>query len=153
MRVFLSERGASDAERRSVEQAAAREALVLSRFRHPGAVQLKSYLPSGHPAGPTILFDYHPETLRLDDFLVQHGKQLDLRGRLALVRQLAETVRSAHSRRFHHRTLSAHAVHIIPRDRGPRGRELSEEQRWLSPWPQIADWQIATGQSASRGRH
>ncbi|MFJ9943714.1 BREX system serine/threonine kinase PglW [Streptomyces erythrochromogenes] len=152
VRVFLSERGASDAERRSVEQAAAREALVLSRFRHPGAVQLKSYLPSGHSAGPTILFDYHPETLRLDDFLVQHGKQLDLRSRLALVRQLAETVRSAHSRRVHHRTLSAHAVHIIPRDRGPRGRELSEEQRWLSPWPQIADWQIATGQSASRGR-
>jgi len=152
VRVFLSERGASDVERRSVERAAAREALVLSRFRHPGAVRLKSYLPSGHPAGPTILFDYHPETLRLDDFLVQHGERLDLRGRLALVRQLAETVRSAHSRRVHHRTLSAHAVHIIPRDRGPRGRELGEEERWLSPWPQIADWQIATGHNASSGR-
>lgn len=152
VRVFLSERGASDAERRSVERAAAREALVLSRFRHPGAVQLKSYLPSGHPAGPAILFDYHPETLRLDDFLVQHGEQLDLRGRLALVRQLAETVRSAHSRRVHHRTLSAHSVHVIPRDRGPRKRNLGEEQRWLHPWSQIADWQIATGQSSSGGR-
>ncbi|WP_058042192.1 BREX system serine/threonine kinase PglW [Streptomyces roseifaciens] len=152
VRVFLSERGASDDERRSVERAAAREAAVLSRFRHPGAVQLKNYLPSGHPAGPAILFDYHPETLRLDDYLVQHGDGLDLKARLALVRQLAETVRSAHSRRVHHRTLSAHAVHVIPRDRGPRGRELSEEQRWLRPWPQIADWQIATGESASRGR-
>jgi serine/threonine protein kinase len=152
VRVFLSERGASDDERRSVERAAAREALVLSRFRHTGAVQLKSYLPSGHPAGPAILFDYHPETLRLDDYLVQHGERLDLRGRLALVRQLAETVRSAHSRRIHHRTLSAHSVHVIPRDRGPRGRELGEEQRWLRPWPQIADWQIASGHSMSRGR-
>lgn len=152
VRVFLSERGASDDERRSVERAAAREALVLSRFRHPGAVQLKTYLPSGHPAGPAILFDYHPETLRLDDYLVQHGETLDLKSRLALVRQLAETVRSAHSRRVHHRTLSAHAVHVIPRDRGPRGRELSEEQRWLRPWPQIADWQIATGSSTSHGR-
>ncbi|MEU5210131.1 BREX system serine/threonine kinase PglW [Streptomyces sp. NPDC020742] len=152
VRVFLSERGASDDERRSVERAAAREASVLSRFRHPGAVQLKNYLPSGHPAGPTILFDYHPETLRLDDYLVQHGERLDLKGRLALVRQLAETVRSAHSRRVHHRTLSAHAVHVIPRDRGPRERELGEEKRWLRPWPQIADWQIATGQSASGGR-
>ncbi|WP_433453692.1 BREX system serine/threonine kinase PglW [Streptomyces sp. CA-142005] len=152
VRVFLSERGASDDERRSVERAAAREASVLSRFRHPGAVQLKNYLPSGHPAGPAILFDYHPETLRLDDYLVQHGEGLDLQGRLALVRQLAETVRSAHSRRVHHRTLSAHAVHVIPRDRGPRGRELGEEQRWLRPWTQIADWQIATGQSSSRGR-
>ncbi|MFJ8151130.1 BREX system serine/threonine kinase PglW [Streptomyces sp. NPDC094468] len=152
VRVFLSERGASDDERRSVERAAAREASVLSRFRHPGAVQLKNYLPSGHPAGPAILFDYHPETLRLDDYLVQHGEGLDLQGRLALVRQLAETVRSAHSRRVHHRTLSAHAVHVIPRDRGPIGRELGEEQRWLRPWTQIADWQIATGQSSSRGR-
>ncbi|MFJ7342450.1 BREX system serine/threonine kinase PglW [Streptomyces sp. NPDC101110] len=152
VRVFLSERGASDDERRSVERAAAREAMVLSRFRHPGAVQLKTYLPSGHPAGPAILFDYHPETLRLDDYLVEHGQQLELEGRLALVRQLAETVRSAHSRRVHHRTLSAHAVHVVPRDRGPRGRELGEEQRWLRPWLQIADWQIASGHSTSNGR-
>ncbi|RSO48374.1 BREX system serine/threonine kinase PglW [Streptomyces sp. WAC 06725] len=152
VRVFLSERGASDAERASVEKAAAREATVLSRFRHPGVVQLKSYLPSGHPTGPTILFDYHPETLRLDDYLVQYGERLELSGRLALVRQLAETVRSAHSNRLHHRTLSAHAVHVIPRNRGPRGRELGEEQRWLSPRLQIADWQIASGYSASQGR-
>ncbi|MEW2152612.1 BREX system serine/threonine kinase PglW [Streptomyces albidoflavus] len=152
VRVFLSERGASDTERASVEKAAAREAAVLSRFRHPGAVQLKSYLPSGHPAGPTILFDYHPETLRLDDYLVEHGERLGLHGRLALVRQLAETLRSAHSNRLHHRTLSAHAVHVIPRNRGPRGGELGEEQRWLSPRLQIADWQIASGHSASQGR-
>ncbi|GLU49007.1 BREX system serine/threonine kinase PglW [Nocardiopsis ansamitocini] len=147
VRVFLSERGASDDERRSVEQAAAREASILSRFRHPGAVQLKSYLPSGHPAGPAILFEHHPETLRLDDYLVRHGDRLDLSARLALVRQLAETVRSAHSRRVHHRTLSAHAVHVLP-----RMRESGEEQRWLRPWLQIADWQIATGESVSRGR-
>ncbi|MFJ7494684.1 BREX system serine/threonine kinase PglW [Streptomyces sp. NPDC097727] len=152
VRVFLSERGASDTERASVEKAAAREATVLSRFRHPGVVQLKSYLPSGHPAGPTILFDYHPETLRLDDYLVEHGARLSLPGRLALVRQLAETLRSAHSNRLHHRTLSAHAVHVIPRNRGPRGRELGEEQRWLSPRLQIADWQIASGHSASQGK-
>ncbi|MEU8887444.1 BREX system serine/threonine kinase PglW [Streptomyces sp. NPDC048442] len=152
VRVFLSERGASDAERASVEKAAAREATVLSRFRHPGVVQLKSYLPSGHPAGPTILFDYHPETLRLDDYLVQYGRLLDLPGRLALVRQLAETVRSAHSNRLHHRTLSAHSVHVVPRNRGPRGCELGEEQRWLSPHLQIADWQIASGHSASQGK-
>ncbi|MFF7333664.1 BREX system serine/threonine kinase PglW [Streptomyces sp. NPDC008150] len=152
VRVFLSERGASDTDRASVEKAAAREATVLSRFRHPGVVQLKSYLPSGHPAGPTILFDYHPETLRLDDYLVEHGERLGLPGRLALVRQLAETLRSAHSNRLHHRTLSAHAVHVIPRNRGPRGRELGEEERWLSPRLQIADWQIASGYSASQGK-
>ncbi|MFJ6694562.1 protein kinase [Streptomyces sp. NPDC091272] len=134
-----------------MEKAAAREATVLSRFRHPGVVQLKSYLPSGRPAGPTILSDFHPETLRLDEYLVQYGRLLDLPGRLALVRQLAETVRSAHSNRLHHRTLSAHSVHVVPRNRGPRG-ELGEEQRWLSPHLQIADWQIASGHSASQGK-
>ncbi|MFE4674493.1 BREX system serine/threonine kinase PglW [Streptomyces sp. NPDC056723] len=149
VRVFLSERGASDSERASAEKAAAREAAVLSRFRHPGAVAVKNYLPSGHPAGPALLFDYHPDTLRLDDYLVSHGEELDLQYRLRLVRQLAETIRSAHSRRIHHRALSAHAVHVIPRDRGPRGQELSQTQRWLAPRLEIADWQIAAGGSGS----
>ncbi|MFE6746922.1 BREX system serine/threonine kinase PglW [Kitasatospora purpeofusca] len=154
VRVFLSERGASNAERASVEKAAAREAAVLNRFRHPGAVSVKNYLPSGHPAGPAILFDYHPHTMRLDDYLVSHGQELDLQARLALVRQLAETIRSAHSRRIYHRALSAHCVHVIPRNRGARGHELSEAEQWARPRLEIADWQIAAGgpgAGASRG--
>ncbi|WP_395297178.1 BREX system serine/threonine kinase PglW [Kitasatospora hibisci] len=154
VRVFLSERGASNAERASVEKAAAREAAVLNRFRHPGAVSVKNYLPTGHPAGPAILFDYHPHTMRLDDYLVSHGQELDLQARLALVRQLAETIRSAHSRRIYHRALSAHCVHVIPRNRGARGHELSEAEQWARPRLEIADWQIAAGgpgAGASRG--
>ncbi len=154
VRVFLSERGASNAERASVEKAAAREAAVLNRFRHPGAVSVKNYLPSGHPAGPAILFDYHPHTMRLDDYLVSHGQELDLQARLALVRQLAETIRSAHSRRIYHRALSAHCVHVIPRNRGARGHELTEAEQWARPRLEIADWQIAAGgpgAGASRG--
>ena len=145
VRVFLSERGASNAERASVEKAAAREAAVLNRFRHPGAVSVKNYLPSGHPAGPAILFDYHPHTMRLDDYLVSHGQELNLQARLTLVRQLAETIRSAHSRRIYHRALSAHCVHVIPRNRGARGHELSEAEQWARPRLEIADWQIAAG--------
>jgi serine/threonine protein kinase len=129
---------------------------VLNRFRHPGAVSLKTFLPSGHPSGPAILFDYHPETVRLDDYLVRYGGELDLQDRLALVRQLAETVRSAHSRRIHHRALSAHSVHVIPRDL-PRDRGASEPEpggtrRWLRPRLQISDWQIAAGLKGSGGR-
>lgn len=145
VRVFLSERGASDAERASTEKAAAREAAVLSRFRHPGAVSVKNYLPSGHPAGPAILFDYDQDTLRLDEYLVSHGESLDLRARLALVRQLAETIRSAHSRRIYHRALSAHSVHVVPSRRGPQGHALSEAEQWARPRLEIADWQLAAG--------
>ncbi|MFD6434855.1 BREX system serine/threonine kinase PglW [Streptomyces venezuelae] len=144
VRVYLSERGSDTSIRRSVENAARREAAVLQRFKHPGAVQLKQYYPSGHSAGPSLIFDYDPRTLRLDEYLLQHGKGLDILGRMALVRQLAETIRSAHSARIHHRALAARAVHVIPRDRGRRGRAVGEDAAWLTPRLEISDWQIAT---------
>ncbi len=116
---------------------------MLARFKHPGAVELKQYFPSGHAAGPALIFDYHPDTLKLDEYLVQYGEKLDILGRMALVRQLAETMRSAHSSRIHHRALAARSVHVVP-DRGaPRtgGRGGGGLAR---PRLQISDWQIAT---------
>ncbi|MFE5215131.1 MULTISPECIES: BREX system serine/threonine kinase PglW [unclassified Streptomyces] len=144
VRVYLSERGSDASIRRSVENAARREAAVLQRFKHPGVVQLKQYYPSGHAAGPALIFDYDPRTLRLDEYLLQHGKSLDILGRMALVRQLAETMRSAHSARIHHRALAARAVHVVPRDRGRRGQAIGEDAAWLTPRLEISDWQIAT---------
>ncbi|MCX2185180.1 BREX system serine/threonine kinase PglW [Streptomyces sp. SKN60] len=148
VRVYLSERGSDASLRRSVENAARREAAVLQRFRHPGVVQLKQYFPSGHSAGPALIFDYHPQTLRLDEYLLQHGKRLDILGRMALVRQLAETMRSAHSSRIHHRALAARSIHVIPRNRGREGKAVGEEAAWLTPRLQISDWQIATQRSS-----
>lgn len=147
VRIYLSERGSDTSLRRSVENAARREAAVLGRFKHPGAVQLKQYFPSGHTAGPALIFDYHPDTLKLDEYLVQYGEKLDILGRMALVRQLAETMRSAHSSRIHHRALAARSVHVVPRPRGGRGQAVGEETAWLSPQLQISDWQIATQRS------
>ncbi|MDJ1130789.1 BREX system serine/threonine kinase PglW [Streptomyces iconiensis] len=144
VRVYLSERGSDASIRRSVENAARREAAVLQRFRHPGVVQLKQYFPSGHSAGPALIFDFDPRTLRLDEYLLQHGKGLDILGRMALIRQLAETMRSAHSARIHHRALSARCVHVIPRARGRRGKAIGEDSAWLTPHLEISDWQIAT---------
>lgn len=142
VRVYLSERGSDASIRRSVENAARREAAVLQRFKHPGVVQLKQYYPSGHTAGPALIFDYDPRTLRLDEYLLQHGRSLDILGRMALVRQLAETMRSAHSARIHHRALAARAVHVIPRDRGRRGQTVGEDAAWLTPV-----WRSPTGRS------
>ncbi|SIO85589.1 BREX system serine/threonine kinase PglW [Nocardiopsis sp. JB363] len=145
VRVYLRERGASAAMRASVDNAARRESDVLRRFRHPGVVQLKQYDPSGHSSGPALIFDYHSETLRLDEYLIQYGDKLDILARMSLVRQLAETLRWAHSSRVHHRTLSAHSVHVFPKARAEGG----EDARWLSPHLQISDWQIAQGQGGS----
>ncbi|MFK4183605.1 BREX system serine/threonine kinase PglW [Streptomyces sparsogenes] len=151
IRVYLRERG-SDAElRASVERAARREAAVLRRFRHPGVVQLKQYDPSGHSAGPALIFDFDPRTLRLDEYLAQYGEKLDILSRMALVRQLAETVRSAHGRRIYHRTLAARAIHVLPRPRGRAAGTDGEEAGWLSPYLQISDWQVAVQRGPGTG--
>ncbi|MFF8650529.1 BREX system serine/threonine kinase PglW [Streptomyces griseoluteus] len=147
VRIYLTERGSDASLRQSVENAARREAAVLGRFKHPGVVQLKQYFPSGHAAGPALIFDYHPATLKLDEYLVQYGEKLDILGRMALVRQLAETMRSAHASRIHHRALAARSVHVVPRPRGRKGQAVGEEAAWLSPQLQISDWQIATQRS------
>ncbi|GBQ04331.1 BREX system serine/threonine kinase PglW [Streptomyces spongiicola] len=153
VRIYLSERGSDASLRQSVENAARREAAVLGRFKHPGVVELKQYFPSGHAAGPALIFDYHPDTLKLDEYLVQYGGKLDILGRMALVRQLAETMRSAHSSRIHHRALAARSVLVVPRPRGRKGRAVGEEAAWLTPQLQISDWQIATrrGGDSSQG--
>ncbi|MFD9082012.1 BREX system serine/threonine kinase PglW [Streptomyces erythrochromogenes] len=151
VRIYLRERGSDTSIRQSVENAARREAAVLRRFRHPGVVQLKQYDPSGHLSGPALIFDYHPQTLRLDEYLLQYGEKLDILGRMALVRQLAETMRSAHSSRIHHRALAARSVHVLPRNRGREGQALGEDAAWLSPHLQISDWQIATQRSGTGG--
>ncbi|MCK8676034.1 BREX system serine/threonine kinase PglW [Streptomyces lichenis] len=151
VRVYLSERGSDASIRRSVENAARREAAVLNRFRHPGVVPYKQYFPSGHSAGPALVFDYHPETLRLDEYLLQYGKRLDILSRMALVRQLAETMRSAHSSRLHHRALAARSIHVIPRDRGRPGQAVGEEAAWLTPRLEISDWQVATQRGTATG--
>ncbi|WP_439812926.1 BREX system serine/threonine kinase PglW [Streptomyces sp. P9-2] len=147
VRIYLSERGSDASLRQSVENAARREAAVLGRFKHPGVVQLKQYFPSGHAAGPALIFDYHPDTLKLDEYLVRYGEKLDILGRMALVRQLAETMRSAHASRIHHRALAARSVHVVPRPRGRKGQAVGEEAAWLTPHLQISDWQIATQRS------
>ncbi|WP_405008643.1 BREX system serine/threonine kinase PglW [Kitasatospora purpeofusca] len=149
VRIYLRERGADQSLQESVERAARREAAVLTGFRHPGVVQLAQYDASGHSAGPALIFKYDQRTLRLDEYMAQYGEKLDLPARVALVRQLAETVRSAHSRRLYHRTLSARAVHVVPVRRTPGA---SEDAAWLTPRLQLSDWQVALRSgSASQG--
>lgn len=141
IRIYLRERGADPELRKSVDEAARREAAVLDRFHHPGAVQLTMFDPSAHSAGPALIFRYHPDTLHLDDYLTRYGALLDITDRMALVRQLAETLQSAHSRRIHHRALASRSIHVVPRS------GESEEQRWRTPLLQISDWHVATHRS------
>lgn len=152
IRIYLSERGADQAARTSVYEAAKREAAVLRRFRHQGVVRFVDIDSGGHPAGPALIFEYHPDTMRLDEYLAEYGANLDIQDRIELVRQLAETIRAAHKSRVYHRGLAAHAIHVLPRARNSTGRELHGPERWQHPHLQISDWQIATQRSSSRLR-
>ncbi|MFI9511257.1 BREX system serine/threonine kinase PglW [Nocardia sp. NPDC052566] len=149
VRIYVSERGADAESRKSVYEAAKREAAVLRRFRHPGVVRFVDIDSGAHPAGPALIFEHDPATIRLDEYVARHVDTLDLADRLQLVRQLAETMRAAHSRRIYHRALAAHSVHVIPRLSSRDGGQLSEQDRWRTPYLQISDWHIATQRSTT----
>ncbi|PWU44135.1 BREX system serine/threonine kinase PglW, partial [Micromonospora globispora] len=139
VRIYLVERNAVQAERASIERAAKREMQVLHGINHPGIVQVDSM--ESHEAGPALIFRYDPRSIRLDHYMAQYGDRLDALSRLAMIRQLAETVAYAHRRRLHHRALSARSVLVSP---GRRRRGGSEDEAWLTPQLQLSDWQAAT---------
>jgi serine/threonine protein kinase len=153
IRIYLVERNAAQAERDSIERAARREMLVLHGISHPGIVQVDSL--ESHEAGPALIFRHDRRALRLDHYLTQYGDRLDALTRVAMIRQLAETMAYAHSRRLQHRALAARSVLALP---GRRQRGESEDAAWLKPQLQISDWQTATraadttGGSAIQGR-
>ncbi|MGN9804761.1 BREX system serine/threonine kinase PglW [Micromonospora sp. L32] len=139
VRIYLVERNAVQAERASIERAAKREMQVMHGINHPGIVQVDSM--ESHEAGPALIFRYDPRSIRLDHYMAQYGDRLDALSRLAMIRQLAETVAYAHRRRLHHRALSARSVLVSP---GRQRRGGSEDEAWLTPQLQISDWQAAT---------
>lgn len=150
-RVHLRPRNSSSEARKSLVEAARREADTLKRIHHPGVVRIRDYYPSDHEAGPALTFDHHPERLHLDEFLDRWGGKLNLEYRLALVRQIAEAIKYAHAKRLYHRALTPRSIHVIPRPKGAAGRELSEEDRWLRPVTQVSDWQLASRTVTSSG--
>ncbi|MFF0314246.1 BREX system serine/threonine kinase PglW [Micromonospora sp. NPDC005252] len=146
VRIYLVERNAVQTERASIERAAKREMLALHGINHPGIVQVDSM--ESHEAGPALIFRYDPRSVRLDHYMAQYGDRLDALSRLAMIRQLAETVAYAHRRRLHHRALSARSVLVSP---GRARRGGSEDEAWLMPQLQISDWQAATRGADSSG--
>ncbi len=99
--VALQSSKVTRAERR---QAAEREYRLLDGIVHPGILRVEQF--TEHERGPALVFEHDPGAERLDLFLRSRAENLDLRRRLDLVRQVAETLKFAHSRRLYHRALS-----------------------------------------------
>src|SRR4051794_19553849 len=98
-------------QREVVTRAAQREFELLAPVHHPGIVRALDL--HDHELGPALVFERDSTEIRLDQYLDQRGGSLSLFDRLALVRDLAEAVASAHGRRLAHRSLSPRSVLVV----------------------------------------
>ena len=120
------------AERRN---AAEREFQLLDGVVHPGILRVDQF--TEHERGPAPVFEHDPSAERMDLFLLRRGKEIDINTRLNLLRQVAETLHYAHSRRLYHRALSPQTVLVTAPD-GP-GTHVK-----------VFDWQTARRDDTSQ---
>jgi serine/threonine protein kinase len=128
VRIYLSELGASTADRESTRRAARREYLALQGISHDGIAAAEQYSDE-HEAGPAVVFRHGANWQRLDQFMAEHGADLPVETRVEMIRQLAEALDHAHRRHLYHRALAARCVYVELDGRYPRLR--------------ICDWQVA----------
>jgi serine/threonine protein kinase len=87
---------------------ARREFEILEGIDHPGILKVKDYKET--ELGPALIFDHDPKAVRLDHLLRDNGKDLSITQRLQLVRDIAETLKYAHSKRLYHRALGPQSI-------------------------------------------
>lgn len=135
VRVYLTEKTASDDERRSVERAAHREYMALQGITHEGIVRADDY-SNELLAGPAIVFRHGENWQRLDHFMAStDAGDLPTETRVDMVRQLAEALDHAHRRHLYHRALAPRSVYVEMDGKYPRLK--------------IADWQVAARPGAT----
>jgi serine/threonine protein kinase len=136
VRIYLTERTASEAERKSVQRAARREYLALQGITHDGIVRAEQYSDE-LLLGPAVVFQHGRDWQRLDHFMAARHDELALETRLEMIRQLAEALGHAHRRHLYHRALAPRAVYVELDGRYPRLK--------------IADWQVAARPHGTTG--
>ena len=125
VRFYLTSR-AESAEVPIIRRAAEREFRLLQGIHHPGIAQALDLVD--HPWGPAVVFDHDRDSVRLDQWLVQHEDKMTLAQRLQLVGDLAEIIEYAHSRRLSHRALNPQSVSVRYPDRPRPGLVVTEWQ-------------------------
>jgi serine/threonine protein kinase len=129
VRVYLTEQGSTEDDRKSTQRAARREYLALQDISHDGIVRAEAYSDELRD-GPAVVFRHGAGWQRLDHFMASQTEDgLPLETRLEMIRQLAEALDHAHRRHLYHRALAPRSVYIEMDGRYPRLR--------------IADWQVA----------
>ncbi|WP_291980614.1 BREX system serine/threonine kinase PglW [Luteitalea sp.] len=136
VRVYQVPRSAGADARRMIFRAAQREFQILEGINHPAILRATDY--KDQESGPALIFEHHPDALRLDHFLRQHGAALSQEQRLTLLRQLAEAVRYAHEKHLVHRALGPQSVLVL---------DPASPRRRL----QIFNWQVGVRESGTTG--
>jgi serine/threonine protein kinase len=114
IRVYPAALQSSEVARVESRKAAEREFQLLDGVVHPGILRVEQF--TEHERGPALVFEHDPSAERMDLFLQHRGKEIDIGRRLNLLRQVAETLDYAHSRRLYHRALSPQTILVIAPD-------------------------------------
>lgn len=108
VRIYTVASASSPEARAARVRQARREFEVLEGVDHPGILKVKDYKET--ELGPALVFDHDPKAIRLDHLLRDHGARLTITQRLQLVRDIAETLKYAHSKRLYHRALGPQSI-------------------------------------------
>jgi serine/threonine protein kinase len=108
VRIYTVATASSPEARATRVRQARREFEVLEGVDHPGILKVKDYKET--ELGPALVFDHDPKAIRLDHLLRDHGTRLTVTQRLQLVRDIAETLKYAHSKRLYHRALGPQSI-------------------------------------------
>ena len=90
-----------------IENAAKKEFHLLEKIQHEGIVHAENYTVIQQ--GPALIYKYNEDEIRLDQYLKQYTK-IGIDTRLALVRQIAESIKFAHGKRIIHRSLCPQCI-------------------------------------------
>jgi len=110
-RQYLVARAETEENRKRAQRNAEKEFRILEALDHPGILPANDFRM--HEYGPVLTFRYDPSAVRLDHFLASHGDRLSGPQRMRLLRQLADALRYAQTRRIIHRALSPQSVLVF----------------------------------------
>ena len=116
IRIYTVAAASSPEMRTAMVRQARREFEILEGIDHPGILKVKDYKES--ELGPSLIFDHDPKAVRLDHLLLERGKTLTITQRLQLVRDIAETLKYAHSKRLYHRALGPQSILVYELSNG-----------------------------------
>ena len=149
IRVYPNSLESSVTTRQERRRAAKREYRLLEGVVHDGILRVEGF--TDHERGAALIFE-HPDGIeRFEDFARIRLEGLALGQRLALIRQLAETLRYAHARRLYHQALSPQSV-LVADPEGERPQtKLFNWQVGTSGRPSETQAQLTVGQAVKVG--